>query len=78
MFFNTKKISEMLEVNYGTLRIYLGHFTFNKYFVGKNFDFSCEFLDDLLKYSENKRNYKFVSKIEKFKKLNKIKILTDK
>lgn len=64
--YNIKEISTMLDVVEGTLRVYLEHFSFNKFKKGRKFNINDDFLNTLLEYVTNRRNRKYVYKIKRF------------
>ena len=64
--YDIKEISIMLDVVESTLRIYLGHYSFDKFRKGRKFNVNDDFLNTLLEYVTNKRNRKYIYKIERF------------
>ena len=63
--YNIKEISLMVDMPESSLRTYLGHYIFNKYYKGKKIEVSKEFYNTLLKYLWNKRNHKYVKNLER-------------
>ena len=63
--YSIKEISLMTGMTESTLRKYLGHYSFDKYYKGRKIEVSKEFYNTLLKYLWNKRSYKYITNIER-------------
>ena len=64
-FYSIKDISLMVDMPEYTLRTFLGHYSFAKYYKGRKIEVSKEFYNTLLKYLWNKRNYKYIRNVER-------------
>ena len=63
--YSIKEISLMVDMPEHTLRTYLGHYSFSKYYKGRKIEVSKEFYNTLLKYLWNKRRYKYIKNVER-------------
>ena len=63
--YSTKEISLMVNIPASTLRVYLGHYSFSKYYKGRKIEASKEFYNTLLKYLWNGRGYKYIKGVER-------------
>ena len=63
--YSIRKISLMTGMTYSVLRTYLGHFSFDKYYKGKQIEVSKEFYNTLIEYLWNKRNHKYIKNVER-------------
>lgn len=63
--YNIKEISLMVDIPESSVRTYLGHYSFNKYYKGKKIEVSKEFYNAFLKYLWNKRNHKYIKNLER-------------
>ena len=60
-----REISEKINITEATLRIYLGHFSFNKFRIGNKYQVCDEFYKTLLKYLKIKKSYKYIKNLER-------------
>ena len=63
--YNIREISLMVDMPETTLRTYLGHYSFAKYYKYKKIEVSKEFYNTLIEYLWNKRNHKYIKNIER-------------
>ncbi len=63
--YSVKEISLMTGITESVLRIYLGHYSFDKYYKGRKIEVSKDFYNTLLKYLWNKRSYKYITNVER-------------
>lgn len=63
--YSIRKISLMTGMTYSVLRTYLGHYSFDKYYKGKQIEVSKEFYNTLIQYLWNKRKHKYIKNIER-------------
>ena len=63
--YSIREISLMVDMSEDTLRTYLGHYSFDKYYKGRKIEVSKEFYNTLLKYLWNKRSYKYIKNVER-------------
>ena len=63
--YSVREISLMTGMTYSVLRTYLGHFSFDKYYKGKQIEVSKEFYNTLIEYLWNKRNHKYIKNVER-------------
>ena len=64
--YNIKEISLMVDMPTNTIRTYLGHYSFAKYYKSNKIEVSNEFYNTLIKYLWNKRaNYKYIRNVER-------------
>ena len=63
--YSIRKISLMTGMTYSVLRTYLGHYSFDKYYEGKQIEVSRDFCNTLIEYLWNKRNHKYIKNIER-------------
>ena len=63
--YSIKEISLMVDMSENTMRTYLGHYSFAKYYKGRKIEVSKEFYNTLLKYLWNKRRYKCIKNVER-------------
>lgn len=63
--YSIKEVALMVDMHQNTIRTYLGHFSFAKYYKSNKIEVSNEFYRDLIKYLWNKRNYKYIRNVER-------------
>lgn len=63
--YSIKEVALMVDIPQNTIRTYLGHFSFAKYYKNNKIEVSNEFYRDLIKYLWNKRNYKYIRNVER-------------
>lgn len=63
--YSIKEVALMVDMPQNTMRTYLGHFSFAKYYRSNKIEVSNEFYRDLIKYLWNKRNYKYIRNVER-------------
>lgn len=63
--YSIKEISLMVDMPEYTLRTFLGHYSFAKYYKGRKIEVSKEFYNTLLEYLWNKRSYKYIKNVER-------------
>jgi hypothetical protein len=63
--YSIKEVALMVDIPQNTMRTYLGHFSFAKYYKSNKIEVSNEFYRDLIKYLWNKRNYKYIRNVER-------------
>ena len=63
--YSIKEVALMVDMPQNTMRTYLGHFSFAKYYKSNKIEVSNEFYRDLIKYLWNKRNYKYIRNVER-------------
>ena len=63
--YSIKEIGLMLDMPTNTMRTYLGHYSFSKYYIGRKIEVSKEFYNTLLEYLWNKRSYKYITNVER-------------
>ena len=63
--YSIKEISLMVDMPEYTLRTFLGHYSFAKYYKGRKIEVSKDFYNTLLKYLWNKRSYKYITNVER-------------
>ena len=63
--YSVKEISLMLDMPENTMRTYLGHYSFAKYYKGRKIEVSKDFYNTLLKYLRNKRSYEYIENVER-------------
>ena len=63
--YNIKEISLIVDMPANTLRTYLGHYSFAKYYKGRKIEVSKEFYNTLIEYLRNKRSYKYIKNLER-------------
>jgi hypothetical protein len=63
--YSIKEVALMVDMPQNTMRTYLGHFGFAKYYKSNKIEVSNEFYRDLIKYLWNKKNYKYIRNVER-------------
>ena len=63
--YSVKEISLMVDMPEYTLRTFLGHYSFAKYYKGRKIEVSKEFYNTLIEYLWNKRNHKYIKNVER-------------
>ena len=63
--YSVKEIGLMVDMPEDTLRTYLGHYSFDKYYKGRKIEVSKEFYNTLIEYLLNKRNRKYIRNVER-------------
>ena len=63
--YSIKEVALMVDIPQNTMRTYLGHFSFAKYYKSNKIEVSNKFYRDLIKYLWNKRNYKYIRNVER-------------
>ena len=63
--YSIKEIALMVDIPQNTMRTYLGHFSFAKYYKSNKIEVSNKFYRDLIKYLWNKRVYKYIRNVER-------------
>ena len=63
--YSIKEISLMVDMPEYTLRTFLGHYSFAKYYKGRKIEVSKEFYSTLIEYLWNKRSYKYITNVER-------------
>jgi alanyl-tRNA synthetase len=63
--YSIKEVALMVGMPQNTMRTFLGHFSFAKYYKSNKIEVSNEFYRDLIKYLWNKRNYKYIRNVER-------------
>ena len=64
--YSIKEVSLMVDIPYGTMLTYLGHYSFDKFRKGNKYIVSNEFYNTLIKYLWNKRaNYKYIRNVKR-------------
>ena len=63
--YSIKEISLMVDMPEYTLRTFLGHYSFAKYYKGRKIEVSKEFYNTLIEYLWNKRNHKYIKNVER-------------
>ena len=63
--YSIKEISLMVDMPEYTLRTFLGHYSFAKYYKGRKIEISKEFYNTLIEYLWNKRSYKYITNVER-------------
>jgi alanyl-tRNA synthetase len=64
--YNIKEVALMVDIPETTIRTYLGHFSFAKYYKNKKIEVSNDFYNTLIKYLWNKRaKYKYIRNVER-------------
>ena len=63
--YSIKAISFMVDMPENTMRTYLGHYSFAKYYKGRKIEVSKEFYNTLIEYLWNKRSYKYIKNVER-------------
>ena len=64
--YNIKEVALMVGIPETTIRTYLGHFSFAKYYKNKKIEVNNEFYNTLIKYLWNKRaKYKYIRNVER-------------
>ena len=63
--YSIKEVSLMVDIPQNTMRTYLGHYSFAKYYKGRKIEVSKEFYNTLIEYLWNKRNYKYIRNVER-------------
>lgn len=63
--YSIKEISLMVDMPEYTLRTFLGHYSFAKYYKGRKIEVSKDFYNTLLKYLWNKQSYKYIKNVER-------------
>ena len=63
--YSIKEVSLMVDIPENTIRTYLGHYSFAKYYKSNKIEVSNEFYRDLIKYLWNKQAYKYVRNVER-------------
>ena len=63
--YSIKEVSLMVNIPETTMRTYLGHFSFAKYYKSNKIEVSNKFYRDLIQYLWNKRNYKYIRNVER-------------
>ena len=63
--YSIKEISLMVDMSENTMRTYLGHYSFAKYYKGRKIEVSKDFYNTLIEYLWNKRNYKYIKNVER-------------
>ena len=63
--YSIKEVALMVDMPQNTMRTYLGHFSFAKYYKSNKIEVSNEFYRDLIKYLWNKKNYKYIRNVER-------------
>ena len=63
--YSVKEIGLMVNMPTNTMRTYLGHYSFSKYYKGRKIEVSKDFYNTLLKYLWNKRSYKYITNVER-------------
>ena len=63
--YSIKEVALMVDIPQNTMRTYLGHYSFAKYYKSNKIEINNEFYRDLIKYLWNKRNYKYIRNVER-------------
>ena len=64
--YSIKEVALMVDIPESTMRTYLGHYSFAKYYKSNKIEINNEFYRDLIKYLWNKRaNYKYIRNVER-------------
>ena len=63
--YSIKEISLMVDMPEYTLRTFLGHYSFAKYYKGRKIEVSKEFYNTLIEYLWNKRKHKYIKNVER-------------
>ena len=63
--YSIKEIGLMVNMPTNTMRTYLGHYSFSKYYKGRKIEVSKDFYNTLLNYLWNKRSYKYITNVER-------------
>ena len=63
--YSVREISLIVDIPYSTMLTYLGHYSFDKYYKGKQIEVSKEFYNTLIQYLWNKRKHKYIRNVER-------------
>ena len=66
--YSVKEISLMVDMSENTMRTYLGHYSFAKYYKGRKIEVSIEFYNTLIEYLWNNRKHKYIKNVERLLK----------